>query len=86
MPKPTHKPKTRKQPSVVDQTFRTAVKRAMKAQDHTIADLSRATGLGRLTISRWLTGYRDIYSDKLILILRHLDVVPGAYSAKRAKS
>lgn len=90
----TRKPKNK--PADPQETFRALVRDAMKAQDHSIADVARGAQIadekeggeesGRLTLSRWLGGTRGLRVEQLAKVLAYLGVQIPAYSnkAKRA--
>lgn len=91
------KPKKAKKPTTTpEDTFRLLVKDAMKAQDHSIADVARGAQIadadeggeesGRLTLSRWLGGTRGLRVEQLAKVLCYLGVQITPYSnkAKRA--
>lgn len=94
MPTTTKKPK--KSATKPEDIFRNLVKDAMKAQDHSIADVARGAQIadekeggeesGRLTLSRWLGGTRGLRVEQLAKVLEYLGIKIGPYSAKAKRA
>ena len=79
----TTKKKTRKARSKYDanrktpvgaEKLRAAVAAKMKALDHSIDATATGSGLLRSTLSRWLSGTRDLSTSRLGKVLDYLDI------------
>lgn len=55
--------------------LRSTIQSAMSARAMTIADLARASGVHRVTLSRWLSGKREMTTTSLERVLSALGLV-----------
>lgn len=66
--------------------FQTTIMAAMQAQDHDIATTAEGAGMHRSSLSRWLSGDRDITATQLLDLMTYLGLDPASTGAPKPKA